>query len=128
ETAWLPGGPVDGVRIGADGERIGTVERRSAVAGDTVLPGVTFAGFANAHSHLFHRFLRGRTHGGRGDFWTWRKQMYRLASHLDPDTYYVLARAVFAEMLAAGYTAVGEFHYLHHRPGGAPYPDHDMEM
>lgn len=129
ERAWLPRGLETGVRIDVDGDRIASVRPGTAAGPDDVqLPGVTFPGFANAHSHLFHRFLRGRTHGGRGDFWTWRKQMYALAGTLDPDNYYVLARAVFAEMLVAGYTSVGEFHYVHHRPDGTPYPKHDMEL
>ncbi|MBQ1012107.1 formimidoylglutamate deiminase, partial [Micromonospora sp. M51] len=87
------------------------------------LPGLTVPGLANAHSHAFHRALRGRTHGGRGDFWTWRDQMYAIADRLDPDTYLALARAVYAEMALAGVTCVGEFHYLHHRPGGGAYDD-----
>lgn len=78
---------------------------------------------ANAHSHAFHRVLRGRTHGQGGSFWTWREQMYRAAAVLDPDLYRRLAEAVFAEMLVAGYTAVGEFHYVHHRPDGTAYDD-----
>ena len=80
-------------------------------------------GFANAHSHAFHRALRGRTHGDGGTFWTWRQQMYAVAATLDPDRYLALARAVYAEMVLAGYTVVGEFHYLHHAPGGRPYAD-----
>jgi formiminoglutamate deiminase len=83
----------------------------------------TIASSANAHSHAFHRVLRGRTHGGGGSFWTWRDLMYRAAAALDPDLYRQLAEAVFAEMLVAGYTAVGEFHYVHHRPDGTPYND-----
>ncbi|GAB3569777.1 formimidoylglutamate deiminase [Spelaeicoccus albus] len=129
EHAWLPAGIADGVRIGVDAGRIASVRPGTEPRPDDERRhGVTFAGIANAHSHLFHRFLRGRTHGGRGDFWTWREQMYALAGQLDPDNYYLLARAVFSEMLAAGYTSVGEFHYVHHRPGGRPYPHHDMEM
>ncbi len=62
--------------------------------------------------------LRGRTQAGRGTFWTWREQMYALAGRLDPDSYHALARATFAEMALAGITSVGEFHYLHHGPGG----------
>jgi formiminoglutamate deiminase len=85
--------------------------------------GLTIPGFANAHSHAFHRALRGRTHGGGGDFWTWRDQMYHVAAKLDPDSYHRLARAAFAEMALAGITSVGEFHYLHHAPGGVPYDD-----
>ncbi|GID26791.1 formimidoylglutamate deiminase [Paractinoplanes brasiliensis] len=80
-------------------------------------------GFANAHSHAFHRALRGRTHEGGGSFWTWRDLMYQVAGRLDPDSYYALARAVYAEMALAGITAVGEFHYLHHGPDGTPYAD-----
>ena len=69
-------------------------------------------GLANAHSHAFHRALRGRTHGGGGTFWTWREAMYALAGRLDPDRYHELATAAYTEMLCAGWTAVGEFHYL----------------
>jgi formiminoglutamate deiminase len=95
----------------------------TAAAADRRLPGLTLPGFANAHSHAFHRALRGRTHGGRGSFWTWRDLMYSVAATLDPDSYLALARAVYAEMALAGITSVGEFHYLHHGPGGVPYAD-----
>ena len=83
-------------------------------------------GFADAHSHVFHRGLRGRTHGdsgGLGTFWTWRETMYALADRLDPDSFRALAVAAYAEMVCAGFTAVGEFHYLHHAPGGTPYAE-----
>ena len=88
-----------------------------------VLPGLVIPGFADAHSHVFHRALRGRTHGGGGTFWTWRELMYSLADRLDPDTLRALAFAAYLELLCAGYTAVGEFHYLHHPPGGGRYAD-----
>ena len=88
-----------------------------------ILSGLVVPGAVNAHSHAFHRVLRSRTHRGRDSFWSWRDQMYAAAARLDPDTYRTLARAVFAEMLLAGYTAVGEFHYLHHAPGGTTYTD-----
>lgn len=91
-------------------------------AGDAVrLSGLVLPGLANCHSHAFHRALRGRTQTERGTFWTWREQMYSVASRLTPDSYYQLARAVYGEMLLSGITAVGEFHYLHHGPGGRPY-------
>lgn len=78
--------------------------------------------FANCHSHAFHRALRGRSL--RGDtFWTWRDGMYAVAEALDPELYFRLARATYAEMRLAGFGAVGEFHYLHHGPDGVPYQD-----
>ncbi|WP_122818964.1 formimidoylglutamate deiminase [Nocardioides pantholopis] len=89
----------------------------------TRLAGLTLPGFANGHSHAFHRALRGRTERGRGTFWTWREQMYAVAAALDPDTWLALARATYREMAAAGYTTVGEFHYLHHQPDGTPYDE-----
>ena len=81
-----------------------------------------FAAFANGHSHAFHRALRGRNHHG-STFWGWRDGMYGVAAVLDPDLYHRLARATYAEMALAGIGAVGEFHYLHHAPGGIPYVD-----
>lgn len=78
--------------------------------------------FANCHSHAFHRALRGRRPQG-DDFWGWRDGMYALAGVLDPDRYHRLAKATYAEMRLAGYTSVGEFHYLHHAPDGRPYAD-----
>ncbi|WP_435840107.1 formimidoylglutamate deiminase [Streptomyces chilikensis] len=87
------------------------------------LRGLTLPGLANAHSHAFHRALRGVVQAGRGTFWTWREVMYQVAGRLDPDSYLALARAVYAEMALAGITAVGEFHYLHHAPGGVRYDD-----
>ena len=95
----------------------------SAPSDAEVVRGAVLPGFANAHSHAFHRALRGRTHGGTGSFWTWREQMYSVAARLDPDSYLALATATFAEMVLCGYTAVGEFHYLHHAPGGIAYSD-----
>ena len=81
-----------------------------------------YPGFANCHSHVFHRALRGREPGG-ATFWDWRDRMYAVAQVLDPDLYFRLARATYAEMALAGYGAVGEFHYLHHAPGGIRYAD-----
>ena len=126
ELAWL-GGPkaTPGVVIEVDDDRIVSVVsgRVSPPRDSTPLAGLTLPALANAHSHAFHRALRGRTHVGRGTFWTWRDLMYRVAANLDPDNYYRLARATFAEMALAGIGVVGEFHYIHHRPGGDPYDD-----
>ena len=85
--------------------------------------GTVLAGSGNAHSHAFHRALRGRTHDQGGDFWRWREQMYAVADRLTPDSYERLAEAVFAEMLVTGWTTVAEFHYIHHRRDGTPYED-----
>ena len=72
-------------------------------------------GLVDAHSHAFHRALRG--HGAGGDFWSWRTRMYSLAERLDPDSLLALATASFGEMVLAGITTVHEFHYLHHPDG-----------
>ena len=126
ELAWLGGDRAErDVLVRVDGERITAVEPGATgpAAGATRLAGLTVPGFANAHSHAFHRALRGRTQRGAGSFWTWREQMYAVAATLDPDRYHRLARATFAEMALAGVATVGEFHYLHHGPGGEPYAD-----
>jgi formiminoglutamate deiminase len=132
ELAWLPGrGVCPDVLIETAGDRFTAVTPEvpaGAVpdglrAGLTRLPGLTLPGMANAHSHAFHRALRGATQVGLGTFWTWRERMYEVAARLDPDSYLALARAVYAEMALAGITCVGEFHYLHHGPRGVPYAD-----
>ncbi|HEY1968852.1 MAG TPA: formimidoylglutamate deiminase [Pseudonocardia sp.] len=125
ERAWLPDGVAERVLVCCSSDGVVRSVRAGVCApsGATRLGGLVFPGFANAHSHAFHRALRGRTHAGGGTFWTWRDGMYRLAGALDPDRYYRLARLVYAEMLLAGYTAVGEFHYLHHPPDGGRYRD-----
>ncbi|MFE6482732.1 formimidoylglutamate deiminase [Streptomyces sp. NPDC057757] len=125
EHAWLgahvePGvalevadGSITAVRTGAD----------TPPPGAETLRGLTLPGLANAHSHAFHRALRGTVQVGSGTFWTWREIMYNFADRLTPETYHALARAVYAEMALAGITAVGEFHYVHHAPGGTRYAD-----
>lgn len=123
-AAALPDGLAERVRITVSGGVITAVERGAARAtDDVVLPGVVLPGFANAHSHVFHRALRGHTHAGGGDFWSWREQMYALAGALTPTSLHALARAGYAEMVLAGVTAVGEFHYVHHPSGGGRYDD-----
>jgi formiminoglutamate deiminase len=124
EHAWLPSGPATSVRLTVRDGRFGSVQAHAhAHHADVRLPGVVLPGIANTHSHAFHRALRGRTHGGSGNFWTWRDQMYAVTQRLDPETYFALARATFAEMVLAGVTVVGEFHYLHHDVNGRPYAD-----
>jgi formiminoglutamate deiminase len=125
DLAWLGGERIEGdVLIEVDAGRITAVWPGAQRPPDAVhLPGLTVPGLVNGHSHAFHRALRGRTSRSGGSFWTWREQMYALADRLTPETYHALARAAFAEMTLAGITSVGEFHYLHHGPGGRPYDD-----
>jgi formiminoglutamate deiminase len=122
-TALLPTGIAERVLVTVADGRFVSVQTGVDPGGAQVLHGLVVPGLANCHSHAFHRALRGRTQTERGTFWTWREQMYAVAAALTPDTYYELARAVYAEMLLAGITAVGEFHYLHHAPGGRRYDD-----
>ncbi len=121
EQAWLPDGLASGVRVEERDGRIASVVAGVDPGAEQRLSGVVLPGFANVHSHAFHRALRGRTHGGRGSFWTWRDEMYAVAGRLDPDSYLELATAVYAEMALTGITCVGEFHYVHHQRGGQPY-------
>jgi formiminoglutamate deiminase len=127
ELAWLPGGVEADVLIQAAGDRFTAVTAgvpaAAAPAAATRLAGLTLPGLANAHSHAFHRALRGATQAGHGTFWTWRDLMYEVAGRLTPASYLDLATAVYAEMALAGVTCVGEFHYLHHQAGGQPYAD-----
>ncbi|HET6952356.1 MAG TPA: formimidoylglutamate deiminase [Acidimicrobiales bacterium] len=116
--ALLPGGVATGVVLdsGEDGRLASVrpgVER--APAGATVLGGIVLPGLVDAHSHAFHRALRGYAAGG--DFWAWRTGMYALVDRLDPDTLLALATAAFGELVLAGVTTVHEFHYLHHPAG-----------
>jgi formiminoglutamate deiminase len=124
EHAWLGDEVAADVLIETAGERFLRVVPGGPAPPDAVrLPGLTLPGMADAHSHAFHRALRGRVQAGRGTFWTWRNRMYEVAARLDPESYYKLATAVYAEMALAGISCVGEFHYLHHGPGGTPYGD-----
>ena len=125
KTALLPDGWARDVtvQIGADG-RIASLESTTSPADhhlDILLPAP-----ANVHSHAFQRAMAGlseRRSAGQDSFWTWRQLMFRFLDQLTPDDVQIIAAQVQMEMLEAGFAAVGEFHYLHHRPGGAPYDD-----
>ncbi|MGE0144928.1 MAG: formimidoylglutamate deiminase [Planctomycetota bacterium] len=113
----------------------GFIERVS----DSVAPGTPvtaeFAGYAvpgmpNVHSHAFQRVFAGHTERAgiapqsrEDSFWTWRDAMYRIAQALEEADVAAIAALVQMEMLEAGYTSVGEFHYLHHRRDGSPHED-----
>jgi formimidoylglutamate deiminase len=91
-------------------------------------------GFVNAHSHAFQRGMRGIVERvdpahPHDDFWTWREEMYAAAGRLDPDSAHAVALLAYREMRAAGFVAVGEFHYVHHRPDGTAYsPPNAMSL
>jgi formimidoylglutamate deiminase len=86
-------------------------------------------GFVNTHSHTFQRLIRGKSESrlvSGKDFWSWRGTMYHAANQLDPQDVYDVARMAFLEMVLAGTTTVGEFHYLHNAPNGKPYDDPNL--
>ncbi len=136
ESGWLPdliytGGEFrSGVAMFADSD--GRIKRFSSAPEDlsrahrlngrAMLPGLV-----NGHSHAFQRVLRGRTEhrtsAERDSFWTWREAMYHAAGRLSPEALYHVSRMAFLEMVLGGITTVGEFHYVHHAPSGAPYAD-----
>ena len=113
------------LEFGSNG-RIASI--RSATT-DDVYPsakGPVIPGLPNLHSHAFQRAMAGMTESAGAqddDFWSWRQAVYRFVSRLTPDDTEVIAAQLYVEMLKAGYTAVGEFHYLHHAPDGALYDD-----
>ena len=123
EHAWLPDGAVAGVILEVADGRFTRVEAGPPPGDSIRLAGIALPGFADVHGHAFHRALRGRTHAGGGTFWSWREAMYAVAARLDPDSYLELARSTYTELARAGVSTVGEFHYLHHGPGGVPYRD-----
>jgi len=123
--ALLQKGWADNVRLTVRDGRIDSIVASTAAEQGDFAAGVIIPGLCNAHSHAFQRSLAGRTEerspAGQDNFWTWRERMYELASRLDADLLIAIARQAYSEMLASGYTAVAEFHYLHREPGR----DHD---
>lgn len=131
DLLWRGGSFHPGLGVEVD-PRTGRIGRVVEIAG--LPPGTTIRrlrdrallpGFVNAHSHAFQRLLRGhaqwRPAGGAADFWTWREAMYRAALSLTPEQVEDVARFCFLEMLHAGWTTVGEFHYLHRDAEGRAY-------
>lgn len=117
----LPAGWADDVRLGIEGGEIHRILRGvSPEPGDDRLDCV-IPGLGNSHSHAFQRALAGRTEErapeGHDTFWTWRERMYEFASAMSADRLRAIARQAYTEMLASGYTAVAEFHYLHRDAG-----------
>ena len=122
--ALLPQGWAENVRITmAEGHISAITVGAKAEAGDVRVSALLPA-LANLHSHAFQRAMAGMTEhriAGRDSFWTWRDLMYRFLDRLTPEQMEAIAALVFIEMQEAGYASVGEFHYVHHQPGGAVY-------
>jgi formimidoylglutamate deiminase len=129
EHLWTPAGWLSPafVAIGPDGGvvRVEPVRFREAGAATVErVAGYALPGMPNLHSHAFQRGLAGlaeRAAPGGDTFWTWRETMYRFVARLAPEDVEAIAAQLYVEMLRAGYTAVAEFHYLHHDPDGRPY-------
>jgi formimidoylglutamate deiminase len=125
--ALLPGGWARDVAITVDSRGdFAAVQPGVTRDGEQILAGPALPGMANVHSHAFQRAMAGLTEV-RGapddDFWTWRELMYQFVARLTPEQAFAVARHLYIEMLCAGYTAVGEFHYVHNTPDGTPYAE-----
>lgn len=124
DLTWIDGAFLPGVRVAvANGviTEVGALDAAPTrrLSGRALLPG-----YVNAHSHAFQRGLRGLGEhfpAGSGSFWTWREAMYDLVASMDEERLTALCVGAFEEMLAAGMTTVGEFHYLHHDATGAGF-------
>ena len=124
--ALLAGGWAKDVRIGVEAGRIVRLEAGVAAAAGDERHDTIVAGMPNLHSHAFQRGMAGlaETRGpGSDSFWSWRNVMYRFALSMTPDDVEAVAAQLYVEMLEAGFTRVGEFHYLHHDKDGGHYAD-----
>lgn len=124
EQALLPGGWARDVAVTLSGGRIAAVEAGVPRRGRSV--GCLLPAPVNLHSHTFQRAMAGMAEVrglGSDSFWTWRDLMYRFLQHLTPDDVQAIAAQTMVEMAEAGFSAVCEFHYLHHGPTGVPYAD-----
>ena len=124
ERALLPEGIACNVAVTIAEGRIQSLTPQAVSGAVPLTRGLALPGMPNVHSHAFQRALAGSTEvagAGRDSFWTWRDAMYRFLDRLDTADVGAIASYVYMEMLEAGYTSVGEFHYLHHQPDGNPY-------
>ncbi len=130
--ALLPDGWAENVRIAFDdeGKIVSLVTGVAAAPGDA-RAALAVPGMSNLHCHAFQRAMAGLAEraspGAVDNFWSWRQTMYRVAERIGPKALHAIAAMAYMEMLQSGFTAVGEFHYLHHRPGGGAY-DNLAEM
>jgi formimidoylglutamate deiminase len=132
DRALLPGGWARDVLLEIDASGSLVAVRPGAIPADAPrAAGPVLPGMPNLHSHAFQRAMAGLaeraglagTPGEADSFWTWRQTMYGFVGRLAPPQVEAIAAQLYVEMVKAGYTAVGEFHYLHHDPEGRPYAD-----
>ena len=126
DHALLPEGWAENVGIDIEGGTIAAVHPNASAEGRERIAGIALPGLPNLHSHTFQRGMAGlaETRGPEGDsFWTWRQVMYRFLGKLKPDDVEAIAAFAMMEMLEGGFTALAEFHYLHHDADGRPYAD-----
>ena len=126
ESALLSQGWGRGVRIAIEAGRIASIDTGVQPSPADERHAIGLPGMPNVHSHAFQRAMAGLTEvagPGEDSFWTWRELMYRFLGRMDADQVEAVSAFAFMEMLEGGYTRVGEFHYLHHDPKGAPYTD-----
>ena len=122
--ALLSTGWTADVRISMNGGTIATVEAGAAPTPTDERAAILLPAMPNLHSHAFQRGMAGlaETRGpGDDSFWSWREVMYRFALSMTPDQVEAVAAQLYMEMLEAGFSRVGEFHYLHHDRDGQPY-------
>ncbi len=126
QSFLLPDGWAERVRIDIDNGRIHSIMAGVSPPPEAERHSIGVPGLPNVHSHAFQRAMAGHAEvpGPTGDsFWTWRETMYRFANAIDPDDMEAIAAFAYMEMLEAGFTRVGEFHYVHHDRGGRPFSD-----
>lgn len=126
DHALLPEGWAENVGIDIEGGTILAVHPNASAEGRERVAGIALPGLPNLHSHTFQRGMAGlaETRGPEGDsFWTWRQVMYRFLCKLTPDDVEAIAAFAMMEMLEGGFTALAEFHYLHHDADGRSYAD-----
>ena len=124
--ALLPFGWARDVHMSVTGGIIRSVTQGAKSEGAERIAGIAIPGVPNLHSHGFQRGMAGRAErrgSGTDSFWTWREVMYRFLDRLSPDDVEAITAFAYMQTLEAGFTAVGEFHYLHHDIDGRPYAD-----
>ena len=130
DAALLPQGWARDVSIAVDAGRIVSVKSGAVAESGDEHHRIGLSGMGNLHSHAFQRGMAGlaEIRGTSADsFWTWRDVMYRFVGRMTADDIEAVAAQAYVEMLEAGFTRVGEFHYIHHDISGAPY-DNPAEL